>query len=94
MGTRDGVVSANDPELRQVVGHVWRWDDLENPLRTGRDTGIDIVAERLDKPGAYWAMQCKNYDERHKLTYRELGTFFCSCRGGRALFGADRGYRG
>lgn len=46
----------NDPELRQVVGHVWRWDDLENPLRTGRDTGIDIVAERLDKPGAYWAV--------------------------------------
>lgn len=77
----------NDPELRQVVGHVWRWDDLENPLRTGRDTGIDIVAERLDKPGAYWAVQCKNYDERHKLTYRELGTFFAAAE-------ADERYSG
>lgn len=77
----------NDPELRQVVGHVWRWDDMENPLRTGRDTGIDIVAERLDKPGAYWAVQCKNYDERHKLTYRELGTFFAAAE-------ADERYSG
>ena len=77
----------NDPEMRQVVGKVWRWDDAENPLRTGHDTGIDIVAERADAPGAYWAVQCKNFDAAHKVSYGELGTFFAAAE-------ADERYTG
>ena len=68
----------NDPEMCQVVGAVWRWDDSDNPLRTGHDTGIDIVAERVDVPGTYWAIQCKNYDPGHKLSLNDLGTFFAA----------------
>lgn len=68
----------NDPEMCQVVGAVWRWDDSDNPLRTGHDTGIDIVAERADVPGTYWAIQCKNYDASHRLSLNDLGTFFAA----------------
>lgn len=68
----------NDPEMRQVVGTVWRWNDPENPLRTGHDVGIDIVAERTDAPGKYWAIQCKNYDANHKVSQVELATFFAA----------------
>lgn len=68
----------NDPQMRQVVGTVWRWDDPANPLRTGHDTGIDIVAERTDAPGTYWAIQCKNFDAAHKVSLNDLGTFFAA----------------
>lgn len=68
----------NDPAMEQVVGRVWRWNDSDNPLRTGHDTGIDIVAERIDRPGTYWAVQCKFYDPAHKLSYQDLGTFFAA----------------
>lgn len=68
----------NDPTLRQVVGKVWRWNDPNNPMHTGHDVGIDIVAERSDRPGTYWAIQCKYYDPAHKLSYKDLGTFFAA----------------
>lgn len=68
----------NDPEIQQVVGRVWRWDDAENPLRTGHDAGIDIVAERADAPDTYWAVQCKNFDAGHKVSYGDLSTFFAA----------------
>lgn len=68
----------NDPEMQQVMGRVWRWDDPENPKRTGHDVGIDIVAERTGVPGTYWAIQCKNFDASHKLSMQDLGTFFAA----------------
>jgi predicted helicase len=37
--------------------HVWLWDKF--PHKTGRDTGIDLVAE--SNSGDYWAIQCKAY---------------------------------
>ncbi len=77
----------NDPEMRQVVGAVWRWDDVENPLRTGHDTGIDIVAERIDAPGTYWAIQCKNFEEGHTVSLKDLATFFAAAE-------ADERYTG
>lgn len=77
----------NDPQMQQVVGTVWRWDDADNPLRTGHDTGIDIVAERTDAPGTYWAIQCKNYDASHKVSLNDLGTFFAAAE-------ADERYTG
>ncbi len=61
----------NDPEMQQIVGRVWRWDDTDNPLHTGHDTGIDIVAERTDAPGTYWAVQCKNFDTGHKVSLND-----------------------
>lgn len=77
----------NDPEMRQVIGAVWRWDDAENPLRTGHDTGIDIVAERIDAPGTYWAIQCKNFEEGHTVSLKDLATFFAAAE-------ADERYTG
>ena len=77
----------NDPALRQVVGNVWRWNDSSNPMRNGHDTGIDIVAERTDRPGTYWAIQCKYYSPSHKLSYQDLGTFFAAAE-------ADDSYTG
>lgn len=77
----------NDPAMQQVVGGVWRWDDPENPLRTGHDTGIDIVAERTDRPGTYWAIQCKYYDPAHKLSYKDLATFFAAAEANDAYTG-------
>ncbi len=77
----------NDPQMQQVVGMVWRWDDPENPLRTGHDTGIDIVAERADAPGTYWAIQCKNFEASHKVSLNDLGTFFAAAE-------ADERYTG
>ncbi|MGI6033129.1 MAG: type ISP restriction/modification enzyme [Coriobacteriales bacterium] len=68
----------NDPEMQQVVGTVWRWNDPDNPMHTGHDVGIDAVAERSDEEGGYWAIQYKNYDPAHKLTYGELSTTFAS----------------
>ena len=78
----------NDPQMRQVVGAVWRWDDPENPLRTGHDTGIDIVAERTDAPGTYWAIQCKNFEASHKVTLGDLGTFFAAAEADERYTGA------
>lgn len=66
----------NDPQSQQVVGRVWRWSDSDNPLYDGQDTGIDIVCEDRDSKGRYWAVQCKNFDPTHKLTYEDLSTFF------------------
>ena len=33
----------HDPEMRQVMGKVWRWPDA--PTNDGHDTGIDLVCE-------------------------------------------------
>lgn len=66
----------NDPQSQQVVGRVWRWSDSDNPLYDGQDTGIDIVCEDRDSKGRYWAVQCKNFNPTHKLTYEDLSTFF------------------
>lgn len=66
----------NDPQSQQTMGRVWLWSDPANPLHDGQDTGIDIVCEDRNSKGRFWAVQCKNYDPVHELTYRELSTFF------------------
>lgn len=66
----------NDPQSQQTMGRVWLWSDPANPLHDGQDTGIDIVCEDRDSKGRFWAVQCKNYDPAHELTYKELSTFF------------------
>ncbi len=66
----------NDPQSQQTMGRVWLWSDPANPLHNGQDTGIDIVCEDRDSKGRFWAVQCKNYDPTHELTYKELSTFF------------------
>ena len=48
----------NDPIWSSQLKKVWLWESF--PKKTGRDTGIDLVAESLD--GDFLAIQCKAYD--------------------------------
>lgn len=64
----------SDPQLSQVMGKVWLWDD--NPLIDDPDTGIDLVAEDPENEGRYWAIQCKCYDQNKTLPYEACSTFW------------------
>ena len=57
---------------------VWLWEDWLDRERfaghSGRDLGIDLVAE--DRSGAYWAIQCKFFDEGSSIQKSHLDSFF------------------
>lgn len=63
----------NDPLWRGRLEEVWLWADA--PTNDGRDIGIDLVAKDRED-GAYWAIQCKCYDEESSLDYRTVATFY------------------
>jgi predicted helicase len=53
---------------------VWMWDEF--PFRKdlgGQDTGIDLVAQTTH--GAYWAIQCKCYQESSVISKAEVDSF-------------------
>lgn len=62
----------NDPQWSSRLTHVWLWD--EAPTRTGKDLGIDLVAQ--DDSGDYYAIQAKFYDPGRTVSYRVASTFF------------------
>lgn len=67
----------HDPQQRQIMGEVWRW--MDSPTNDGQDTGIDIVAEYVvdyKADPSYWAVQCKNYDPKHKFDLKDVATFY------------------
>lgn len=65
----------NDSKWRSRLSKVWLWE--EAPTHDGQDRGIDLVA--LDATDdTYWAIQCKCFEEMHKLTYKDLSTFFAT----------------
>ena len=76
--------------MRQVVGRVWRWNDSDNPLRTGHETGIAIVAERvcLVKPAFRFGTAVVILDRIHPTLLADpspCGTAWGSCNPGRPL---------
>ncbi|MGI5964899.1 MAG: DEAD/DEAH box helicase family protein, partial [Candidatus Methanomethylophilaceae archaeon] len=63
-----------DPMYAPQLENVWVWSSF--PFRSeisGHDTGIDLVAET--KTGEYWAIQCKFYEENHRVSKEDLDTF-------------------
>ncbi|MEZ5918610.1 MAG: type ISP restriction/modification enzyme [Alphaproteobacteria bacterium] len=66
----------NDPVLAQQYSEVWtysKWAELQGIDK--RDTGIDLVAKLADEEG-YCAIQCKFYDENHRITKKDIDSFF------------------
>jgi predicted helicase len=63
-----------DPLYAERFSAVWMWGEW--PERdTGRDTGIDLVAEERDGDG-YCAIQCKFYASDHRLEKADIDSFF------------------
>jgi predicted helicase len=66
----------NDPTYSPQFSNVWtyaEWADLQGI--DSRDTGIDLVAELHEEDG-YCAIQCKFFDENHKIQKSDLDSFF------------------
>ncbi len=68
-------VALQEPEFE--IDGIWRWPDWsEREALTGldgRDMGIDLVARRTS--GEWVAIQCKCYDEQHRLGKGEIDKF-------------------
>lgn len=63
-----------EPYYASRFSHVWMWDEF--PFRKdlgGQDTGIDLVAQTTH--GAYWAIQCKCYQESVTINKAEVDSF-------------------
>lgn len=63
-----------DPLYSSHLERAWIWNAF--PFRSeisDHDTGIDIVAKT--KTGDYWAVQCKFYEEDHRVSKEDLDTF-------------------
>lgn len=65
----------NDPTYAPQFSDVWtyaEWATLQG--LDGRDSGIDLVAKLSDE--GFCAIQCKFYDENHKIQKSDLDSFF------------------
>jgi predicted helicase len=63
-----------EPYYASRFNKVWMWDEF--PFREnlgGQDTGIDLVAQTTH--GAYWAIQCKCYQESAVINKAEVDSF-------------------
>ena len=63
-----------DPLYSPQLENVWIWNSF--PFRkeiSDHDTGIDLVAKT--KTGEYWSIQCKFYEENHRVSKEDLDTF-------------------
>ncbi len=68
----------NDPTFASQFSEVWtyaEWAKAQGKDR--RDTGIDLVAKLVDEEG-YCAIQCKFYDEYHRIAKKDIDSFFTS----------------
>ena len=71
-------VAVQEPEFE--LRHIHRWADWPDRHELtdldGRDIGIDLVAERAD--GTRIAVQCKCYDDEHRIGKRDIDSFFAA----------------
>lgn len=66
----------NDPTYSPNFSDVWTYAEWANLQGIdSRDTGIDLVAKLSDEEG-FCAIQCKFYDENHKIQKSDLDSFF------------------
>ena len=65
----------NDSGWKHEFEEVWLYSEWASQRgKDQRDTGIDIVAKRRN--GKFCAIQCKFYQEGHRITRREIDSFF------------------
>jgi len=66
-----------EPYYANVFKRIWLWGDFpyKNDLG-GSDQGIDLVAKTTH--GAYWAIQCKCYQERAIINKAEVDSFLAT----------------
>ena len=65
----------NDSGWKHEFEDVWLYSEWANQRgKDQRDTGIDIVAKRRN--GKFCAIQCKFYQEGHRITRRDIDSFF------------------
>lgn len=63
-----------DPRYSDQLEQVWLWDEFPARDQMGEgDTGIDLVAKTID--GDYWAIQCKCYEEKAKISKQMVDSF-------------------
>jgi len=66
----------NDPTYYPQFSEVWTYKDwAESQGIDGTDTGIDLVAGLSEEEG-FCAIQCKFYDEHHRIQKSDLDSFF------------------
>jgi predicted helicase len=66
----------NDPTYSPQFSDVWTYAEWAKQHEfDSRDTGIDLVAQLRDEDG-FCAIQCKFYDENHKIQKADLDSFF------------------
>lgn len=62
------------PLYKHKFEHVWLWSDFQYRNQfSGKDTGIDLIAQDYD--GEYTAIQCKCYQESTRIDKPEVDTF-------------------
>lgn len=71
-------VALQEPEFELTQIHRWAdWPDRHVLTGLdGRDIGIDLVAERAD--GTRIAVQCKCYDDEHRIGKRDINSFLAA----------------
>ena len=65
------------PQYKSILKNVWLWHEF--PYRrdfSGKDTGIDLVAQTTG--GDYWAIQCKCYDEDSRIEKAGVDSFLAT----------------
>ena len=66
------------PKYSATIKEVWLWNDFpfKKEFGTGKDVGIDLVAQTYDHQ--YWAIQCKFYEPTTRITKEDVDTFLAT----------------
>jgi predicted helicase len=66
-----------EPQYKNRLKTIWLWNEF--PFRkdfSGKDTGIDLVAQTYE--GDYWAIQCKCYAEDNRIDKAGVDSFLAT----------------
>lgn len=66
-----------EPQYKNKLKTIWLWNEF--PFRadfSGKDTGIDLVAQTYE--GDYWAIQCKCYAEDNRIDKAGVDSFLAT----------------
>lgn len=65
----------SDPRYEGRFQQIWLWNEFpyKQDFGTGKDVGIDLVAQTIDNE--YWAIQCKCYDKDSYIDKKSVDSF-------------------
>lgn len=65
----------SEPRYQDRFKQIWMWTEFpyRHEFGTGKDTGIDLVAQT--KEGEFWAIQCKCYADKAYIIKQEVDSF-------------------